>query len=421
MRIAHGAAWNLAGHFAPLGAALVAIPFLAARLGPDRFGFLALAWALVGYFSLFDLGIGRTLTRLIANRAQAPHDQTLHEQVRAGLTLSTVLGVAAGGAIGASADWICTALILFPTDVSPDAAAGLRWLAAGLPLMTLGAAQRGILEGERRFDWVNAIRIPVGILTFVAPMIVVANAGGLSWICLSLLVVRLGGVLAQAFACRRQSPSMALPGRVDGRAAKALLVAGSWMTVSNVVGPLMVYSDRFLIGVIASAAAVGYYAAPYEAVTRLWILPAALTGAMFPVLAAAGEAQARAIALRGTLLILASAVPISILAAAAAPWWIGAWLGPDHAQLSSGAARWIAIGVALNCLAYVPLTLLQARGRADLTGRLHLAELPAYLAILVPMTREWGIEGAAIAWAARCGVDALLLFSMASRAGRGVS
>ena len=57
-RLVQGAAWNLAGLVLPLAAALVAVPGLVRALGPERFGVLTLAWALVGYFTLFDLGIG---------------------------------------------------------------------------------------------------------------------------------------------------------------------------------------------------------------------------------------------------------------------------------------------------------------------------------------------------------------------------
>src|SRR5947208_16524117 len=51
LMIARNALLNLAGHAAPLLAALFLVPPLVARLGVERFGFLAIAWALVGYFS----------------------------------------------------------------------------------------------------------------------------------------------------------------------------------------------------------------------------------------------------------------------------------------------------------------------------------------------------------------------------------
>jgi len=49
-------------------AALVAIPVTLRGLGTERFGALSLAWLLIGYLSLFDLGLGRALTKLAAER-----------------------------------------------------------------------------------------------------------------------------------------------------------------------------------------------------------------------------------------------------------------------------------------------------------------------------------------------------------------
>src|SRR6185295_477413 len=59
---------NLVGWVLPALVALVAVPILVRGLGDARFGVLALAWTAIGYFSLFDLGIGRALTHAVADR-----------------------------------------------------------------------------------------------------------------------------------------------------------------------------------------------------------------------------------------------------------------------------------------------------------------------------------------------------------------
>ncbi len=52
--LARNVIWNLIGNGAPMIVAVFCIPILIRGLGKDRFGVLALAWALVGYASLFD-------------------------------------------------------------------------------------------------------------------------------------------------------------------------------------------------------------------------------------------------------------------------------------------------------------------------------------------------------------------------------
>jgi O-antigen/teichoic acid export membrane protein len=107
LMLARNALINLAGHGAPLLAALFLVPPLIARLDAERFGFLALAWALVGYFSLFDLGLGRALSRLVAERRGTSREAELPGLSRTGLTLTFALGAAAGAALFAAAGPLC--------------------------------------------------------------------------------------------------------------------------------------------------------------------------------------------------------------------------------------------------------------------------------------------------------------------------
>src|SRR5512145_213743 len=64
--LARNAALNLAGQAAPLLVGVLCIPPVIAGLGAERFGLLALAWAVLGYFSVFDLGLGRATTKFVA-------------------------------------------------------------------------------------------------------------------------------------------------------------------------------------------------------------------------------------------------------------------------------------------------------------------------------------------------------------------
>ena len=56
--LARNMIFNFAGQAAPLLVALFAIPLLIDGLGTARFGVLALAWIVIGYFSFFVLGLG---------------------------------------------------------------------------------------------------------------------------------------------------------------------------------------------------------------------------------------------------------------------------------------------------------------------------------------------------------------------------
>ena len=64
----------------------------------------------------------------------------------------------------------------------------------------------------------------------------------------------------------------------------------------------------------------------------------------------------------------------------------------------------------MNSMASLPFALLQGVGRSDTTAKIHLAEAPPYLFLMVWLIRQQGINGAAIAWCARTTLDMLLLY-----------
>ena len=96
-RLARNAVWNLLSLVAPMLVALGAIPSLIRTLGADRFGILTLAWMLIGYSSLFDLGLGRALTKLVS---EGFGDETSPNSRRTGLASAVWTALVLMGILG---------------------------------------------------------------------------------------------------------------------------------------------------------------------------------------------------------------------------------------------------------------------------------------------------------------------------------
>lgn len=91
------------------------------------------------------------------------------------------------------------------------------------------------------------------------------------------------------------------------------------------------------------------------------------------------------------------------------------WLGNEFADNGYIILQWMAIGVFINSLARVPLALIHGAGRPEITAIVHLMELPLYLSLLWWLLKEYGVEGAAAAWAIRIIIDYAILYLLASR------
>ncbi|WP_379653876.1 flippase [Pseudoxanthomonas sp. UC19_8] len=415
-RFARHLSYNIGGQVIPLVLAAVAVPMLVHHIGVDRFGLLTIAWMVVGYFSLFDLGLGRAMTRLVAERLGRGRADQVAQVVTSGLSLMSLLGVLGGVLLAVASPWM-TDLLRVPEALRGETRNAFLLLAASVPAVVLSTGLRGVLEAHHRFGVTNAIRTPVGLWTFGGPLCVLPFTDRLDWVVATLVLGRYIALLAYAIATAREVGRLARAH--DGDASwRELLHFGGWMTVSNVISPLMVYMDRFFIGALLGTSAVAYYTSPYEVVFKLNVVSEGLFGVLFPLMAnrfAASQAEPDRLFSLGARMIAAGLfVPVVLIVALAEPF-LGLWLGPDFALRSSVVMQVLALGLLVNGFSKVAFNAIQAHGRADVTARLHMIELPLYVVALIALTRQWGIVGAALAWSLRMVLDAALLGWMSRR------
>lgn len=416
--LAKNTVWNLIGTCAPMGVAVFSIPILIHELGKERFGILTLAWALIGYANLFDLGLGRALTQIVAKKLGAGEEQEIPALVWTSLLLMLLLGIVGAVVVGAISPWLVHRTLNVPGALQHEALLSFYLLAASIPVVICTAGLRGLLEAHQRFGVANALRVPMGVFTFLGPLLVLPFSHSLVPVVAMLAAGRIFASFAYLIVCVKVLPELRRTIRLQRSGVGPLLRFGGWMTVTNVVSPLMVTLDRFFIGAMVSMAAVAYYATPYELVTKFLLFPGALIGVMFPAFSAsfARDRERTALLFGRSVKVLALVLfPLMLCTVAFAEDGLRVWLGADFAQHGFRVLQMLAVGVFINSLAQVPFALVQGVGRPDLTAKLHLVELPLYLGFLWWMIKADGIAGAAIAWTFRVGADALILFVLARR------
>jgi O-antigen/teichoic acid export membrane protein len=410
--LARNTLWNLLGQLTPMLAAVVAIPVILRGLGIPRFGVLSLAWVVIGYFSLFDLGIGRALTKLVADKIGSKQEQAIPALVWTSLVFMFGLGVIGGLLMAAACPPLVHKLLKIPAALEAETLHSFYLMALSIPFITVTSGLRGVLEGLQYFRTANLIRIPTSIFSLAGPLLVLPFSQSLVWIVAVLVLGRVIGALAYLLACFQALP--ALPGQisVDRSLIKPVMIFGGWMTVSNVISPILVYIDRFVLGTVISVSMIAYYTAPFDMVVRLTVIPGAVAGVLFPAFAlswAQDPQRAQLLLNRGLKYVFLIIFPLTLVLVTLAPEGLRWWLGISFAENSSSVLRWLSAGVFVNSLAHVPFALVQGAGRPDVTAKLHLLELPPYLLAVWLLTKTMGVEGTAIAWTGRLILDTLLI------------
>ncbi len=411
--LARNALLNLIGQAVPLIVGVVTIPFIVRGLGNERFGLLSLAWVILGYFSIFDLGLGRATTKFVAEALGKGEDEEVPYLVWTAVTSQAVLGIVGGLILAGITPLLVEKILNIPLKLLDEAKDTFYLLALSVPIVLLGSSFRGVLEAIQRFDLINTVRIPSSMLTYLLPLVGVFFNLRLTGIVTMILLARLGTLvsflvlsLCLFSKLKKYSCSVAF--------FPKLISFGGWITVSSATAPVLLYLDRFLIGSLLTIAAVTYYMAPYEAVTRLSIISVSLTMTLFPAFSTLDGVKDRlklgTLFSRSVKYVLLLLGPIVLVIALFAKEILQIWLGTDFAIKSMLVLQLLAFGVLINSLAHTPFALLQGIGRPDLPAKFHLLELPIYCGISWILIRNFGVAGAAVAWVLRVALDAFLLF-----------
>jgi O-antigen/teichoic acid export membrane protein len=416
--LARNTVWNLLGTLLPMAVAVVSIPPLIRALGLDRFGLLSLAWVIIGYFSLFDVGIGRALTKLVAEKLGAHQEHSIPPMAWTSLLLLFLLGTLGGVLTFAISPGLVNGMLKIPASLRREALLSFYLLACSLPTVTVTSGLRGILEAQQRFRLLNLIRIPMSIFSFAGLLLALPFSHSLVPVIAILVSGRIVGLLAHLLGCFHSMPLLRSNVVMDRSIIWPLVKLGGWMNLSNILAPIMVYLDRFLIGTLIAVSAVGYYTAPFEIVTRFAVIPGAISGVLFPAFAssmAVDPERTKVLLGQGIKYVFLAVFPLVLLTATFAPEALRLWLGEAFARNGTSVLRLFAAGIFANCLAQLPYVLLQGAGRPDIPAKLQLLELPFYVAGLWLLVKNFGVEGAAMAWAARLILEAFGMFLLAHR------
>lgn len=387
-------------------AAIFCIPYLISNLGYEAFGILTLVWALIGYFSLFDLGVGRALTYQISQLSKSPMEVT------ASTFLAGILIALFAGIFGALITLIIAPNLVGFLKISQsfqsDAVLTFQVCAIGIIPTTLTSGLRGTLEGLDKFAVSNISKMFIGISMFVMPVVALNLQHNQIWE-MTLHIVVLRTIICLMLMAKLKEFFIKPSLNIIRIRIKSLMNYSVWVWISGVIGPLMVYGDRFFVSAYISAASLPIYAIPQEGLQRLLIFPTAICGALLPKLSVLKPSELlttynyylKKITIHMFLICLLSAILIYPI--------LSIWISPQFAQESFRIALILCAGIFVNSISLVPSTLIQARGHTKFIALSHIAELIIYIVLIWFLAKHYGLLGAAFAWLIRQMIDLTIL------------
>lgn len=393
---------NAAGLVIPGLLFIPAAAFLARTLGVEQFGLLLLMYAMLGYSGIFDAGMTRAVIRKIAQSKTKDEDDF-------------IMGTALGAVLVISA--IPVFLVLFFSDdiavwlkvsenYTADTVAALKLLALVVPFFLITVVAFSYLEGKEEFLKLSFYKVIAGAVMATAPAIAVYNDASLVSAVLGLLGARIFTAILAIISLNMSIGIRNL--KFDKKVLIDLVTFGGWISLSNIISPIMVYMDRFILSSSVGAASVAFYNAPSDLIEKISVLPGALARTIFPLFSRLGTHVEYELKLYSGLVVvlLLLLIPLFLMSESI----LDLWLGEPYGLQSSLIFKILIIGFFFNAMAQIPFAAIQAKGYSKFTALLHLSEVVPYLLLLFYLVDVFGLVGAAYAWASRVILDFFCLF-----------
>lgn len=415
MTIKRHTVYNLAGSITPMLVSMLTVPAYLHLIGSARYGVLALTWLFLGYFGLFDPGITRAATFHIARLHARTEDRERESVFWTALGVNTFFGIVGGLVVFVAARPLFMHSFKMPESMRIEVLSSLPWLAASVAVSLASGVLSGALEAREKFGYLNSITVMTATSTQLAPLAVAYWHGpNLTWLIPTVLIARMVGVIPNFVEIGRALP-LGVGGRFEWNRVKVLFSYGGWITITNLLNPVLTSMDRMLIGSMLNAEAVALYTVPFNLATRGSVLPGAVSTALFPTLSRATREDSARLSSETMAALCAVITPLMVTGIAVFPIFMRLWVGRSFALGAAPVGIVIMIGVWINALAYIPFNQLQATNRPDMPAKLHAFEVVPFLGILWLGLHYFGLIGAAWAWTLRVTFDAMLFFGVAGQ------
>src|SRR5690348_11355872 len=140
---------NIVGIVLPALALLITIPIYIRTIGTDRYGVVAIAWLLLGYFGFLDFGLSRATANALSRLTDDRFGR--NAVIATSFWLNVMLGLAGGVLFYLLLPLITHRLYSLPSNLGSEINVAIPVIACTLPVSLIGGVTGGVLQSREQF------------------------------------------------------------------------------------------------------------------------------------------------------------------------------------------------------------------------------------------------------------------------------
>lgn len=400
-RITKNVIYNFLGQFVLLALGLITTPIIISSLGNTVYGIFAVTVALLGYFSILDLGLGVSVVKYISEYSAKNDRDNLKKVLGTALSTFIILGLFGMLVIFATTGVLVGSLLKIPSEFVPLAISVFYISAVSFLINMILTVFNAVPIALQRMDITNSRNILFGILNSVGIITILYFGGGLFEIVLWSSAVSILASLVFLFIIKRLIKPVTISLNFDSVIFKQLIKFGGYKFLSNIGGQVVFQLDKIIIGFFHPIALVTFYATPVLLTQKGFTLILNITSAVFPAmsesLAQNNLDRTRHLYFKMAKFITLITLPVMAIFFIFAPQILSLWLGPEFAEKSSLSLRILSLAYFIAALSAPGVVAADAFGKPQISALFAVISATINLVAAFILIPKMGIEGAAYA------------------------
>ena len=384
---------------------LACIPLFIKFMGIEAYGLIGFYLVLQAMLQMLDLGLSPTMNREMARYSVLPEKATEARDLVRTLEIGYwIIGLLIGAGILMASPWLAVHWIKASTIPIQKVMHAVMLMGVLTVFQWPVSFYQGGLMGLRRQELVNALKIGAGTLT---------NAGGVlilwrvSPTIQALLAWQAGisalWVIALAVFLWKSLPTPTRAARFDLFVARNVRRFAVGVAGIVIVGLVLTQADKLLVSKLFSLGKFGYYSLAWSIANFPIIIAGCVFNVAFPRMSAlvlTGDKGAISqFYHRSSQLMAVLVFPVATVLSLFSYEVLRLWTGnSETAAITAPVLSMLIVGSAINAVLYLPYTLQLAFGWTKLPFLAGIASIAILVPLMFPMTKHFGLVGAASIW-----------------------
>ncbi len=383
---------------------LLYTPFMLRMLGQSEYGLFSIAWSVIAYLSVLDLGLGNALMRYTAKfRAEG----RLREQeemfgmfflLYAGIGLLTLAG---GSFVALNVESLFGANMT-PTEVERTQI--IMWLltfnlAITFPLSIWG----GIATAYERFVFMRGLEIVRVVLNPLIMILLLFMGYKAVALAVVTTLFNVGMLLMSYWYCRHRLKLRLRFARFRWDFLREVAIFSFWIFLGIVMERIYWNTGQFVLGVYSGTAVVAVYAVAVQLTLLFMKFSTAISGVFLPKLTAmvtngSTDREISDLFIRtGRIQFVVMSFIISAFVVFGRPF-IRLWAGEGYSQVYTLLLLFF-FALLIPLIQNVGISVLQARAQLKFRSICSVMTALSCLGLSIWSAKEWGLMGCAVATA----------------------